>query len=138
MSVSLQPHGLQYARLPCPSFISLSLLKLISIDSVMQSNHPILCNPLLLLPSIFPSYKVFFQYFCIRWPKYWSFSFNTSPSNEYPRLILIKTDWFDLLAVQGTLQESSPTPQFENINSWPLSLLYDPTLTSVHDYWENQ
>ena len=74
---------------------SWSLLKLMSIESVMSSNHLILCRPLLLLPSIFPS---------IRWPKYWSFSFNTSPSNEYSGLISFRMDWLDLLAVQGTLK----------------------------------
>ena len=87
--------------------ISLSLLKLMSIELVMPSNHLILCCPLLLLPSIFPSIKVFFSNelaLCIRWPKYWSFSFSISPSNEYSGLISFRMDWFDLLAVQGTLK----------------------------------
>ena len=77
-----------------------------SIESVMPSNHLILCRPLLLLPSIFPSIRVFSSesLFCIRWPKYWSFSFNISPSNEYPGQISFRVDWFDLLAVQGTLK----------------------------------
>ena len=85
---------------------SWSLLKLISIESVMPSNHLILCHPLLLLPSIFPSIWVFSNesVLCIRWPKYWSFIFNISPSNEYSGLISFKMDWFDLLAVQGTLK----------------------------------
>ena len=93
---------------------SRSLLKLMSIKSVMPSNHVILCHPLLLLPSIFPSIRVFSSesVLCIRWPKYWSFSFSISPSNEYPGLISFRIDGFDLLAVQGTL-ESSPAPQFE-------------------------
>ena len=84
---------------------SQSLLKLMSIESVMPSNHLILCHPLLLLPSIFPSIQVFSNelVLCIRWPKYWSFSFSTSPSNEYSGLISFRTDWLDLLAVQGTL-----------------------------------
>ena len=73
---------------------------------------------------------------CIRWPKYWSFSFTISPSNEYSRLISFRMDWLDLLAVQGTL-ESSPTPQFKSINSSALSFLYSPPLTSIHDYWKN-
>ena len=80
--------------------ISQSLLKLMSIESVMPSNHLILCCPLLLLPSVFPNESVLH----IRWPKYWSFSFNVSPSNEYSRLISFRMDWFDLLAVQGTLK----------------------------------
>ena len=83
-----------------------SLLKLMSIESVMPSNHLILCGPLLLLPSILPSIKVFFNesVLHIRWPKYWSFSFNISPSNDYPGLISFRMDWFDLLVVQGTLK----------------------------------
>ena len=82
-----------------------SLLKLMSIESVMPSNHLILCHPLLLLPSIFPSIRVFSNQsvLCIRWPKYWSSSFSISPSNEYSGLISFKMDWLDLLAVQGTL-----------------------------------
>ena len=84
---------------------SRSLLKLISIESVMPSNHLILCHPLLLLPLIFPNIRVFSNesVLCIRWPKYWSFSFNISPSNEYSGLISFRMDWLDLLAVQGTL-----------------------------------
>ena len=104
MSDSLQPHELQHARLPCPSLIALSLLKLMSIDSVMLSNHLILCHPLLLLLSIFPSIRVFPNKFSlyIRWSKCWSFSI--SPFNEFSRLISLRIDWFDLLAVQGTLK----------------------------------
>ena len=85
---------------------SQSLLKLKSIESVMQSNHLILCCPLLLLPSIFPSIRVFSNesVLHIRWPKYWSFSFNVSPSSEHPGLISFRMDWLDLLAVQGTLK----------------------------------
>ena len=104
----------------------------------MPSSYLILCRPLLLLPSIFPSIMV-----CsnglplrIRWPKHWSFSFSIRPSSEYSGLISFRTDWFDLLAVQGTLK-SSPAPQFESINSSAFSLLYGPTLTSVHDQWKN-
>ena len=107
--------------------ISGSLLKLMSVESVMPSNHLILYHPLLLLPSIFPSIRVFSNELAlhIRWPKYWSFSFSISPSNEYSGLIPIKTDWFDLLAVQWT-QESLPTPQLKSINPVVLSLLYGP------------
>ena len=97
---------------------SLSLLKLRSIKSVMPSNHLILCPPLLLLPSVFPSIRVFYNesVLRIRWPKYWSFSFSISPSNEYSGMISSRMDWLDLLAVKGT-QESSPTPQFKSICS---------------------
>ena len=86
--------------------LSQSLLKLMSIESVMPSNHLILCHPLLLLPSIFPSIRVFSNESSlhIKWPKYWSFSFNISPSNEYSGLISFRMDWLDLLAVQGTLK----------------------------------
>ena len=85
---------------------SRSLLKLMSIESMMPSNHLILCHPLLLLPSIFPSIRVFSNksVLRIRWPKYWSFSFSISPSNEYSGLISFRMDWLDLLAVQGTLK----------------------------------
>ena len=85
---------------------SRSLLKLMSIESVMPSNHLILCHSLFLLPSIFPSMRVFSNesVLCIRWPKYWHFSINTSPSNEYSGLISFRMDWLDLLAVQGTLK----------------------------------
>ena len=87
-------------------FRSWSLLKLMSIESVMPSNHLVLCRPLLLPPSIFPSIRVFPKEsdFCIRWRKCWSFSFNVSPSNEYSGLLSLRIDWFDLLAVQGTLK----------------------------------
>ena len=85
---------------------SQSLLKLMPIESVIPSNHLILCHPLLLPPSIFPSIRIFSNKsaLCIRWPKYWSFSFNISPSNELPGLISFRMDWLDLLAVQGTLK----------------------------------
>ena len=118
--------------------ISRSLLKLMSIALVMPSHHLLLCRPLVLLPSIFPSSRGFSNELVlhIRWPKYWSFSFSISPSNEYSGLISFSMDWFDLLAVQGT-QESSPTPQFKSINSSALSFLHSPTLTSIHDHWKN-
>ena len=119
--------------------ISWSLLKLMFIESVMPSNHLIVCYPLL-LPLIFPSIRVFSNESAlrIRWPKYWSFSFsfNISSSNEYSGLISFKIDWFYLLAVQGT-QDSSPIPQFKSISSFALSLLCGLTLTSIHDYWKN-
>ena len=110
-------------------------LKLKCIESVMPSNHLILCHALLLTPSIFSSIRVFSveSALLIRWPKYWSFSFSISPSNHYLGLISFKMDQLYLLADQ----ESSPTPQFKSINSSVLSFLYSPTLTSIHDYWKN-
>ena len=117
---------------------SWSLFRLMSVKLVTPSNHLILCHPLLFLLLIFPSIRVFSNksVLHIRWPKYWSFSFSISPSNEYSGLISFRIDWFDLLANQGT-QESSPTPQFKSINSSALSFLYGPTLTSIHDNWKN-
>ena len=114
---------------------SRSLLKLMSIESVMPSNHLIFCRPLLLPLSILSSIGDFSKksVLHIRWPKYWSFSFSISPSNEYSGLISFKIDWLDLFTVQGTLKKSSLTPQFKSINSSALSLLYSPTLTSIHD-----
>ena len=114
---------------------SLSLLKFMSTESVMLFNHLTLGHSLLLLSSIFPSIRVFFNesVFYIRWPKYWSFSI--SPSDEYSGLISFRIDWFYLLEVQGTVK-SSPAPQFKSINSSVLSLLYGPTLTSIHDHWK--
>ena len=119
--------------------ISWNLLKLISIESVMPSNYLVLCCPLLVLPSIFLRIRVFSNKsaVCIRWPKYWSFSFNISPSSEHPGLISFRMDWLDLLAVRDS-QESSPTPQFKSISSSVLSFLHGPTLTSLHDYWKKQ
>ena len=86
--------------------VSRSLLKLMSIESMMPSNHLILCHPHLLLPSVFPSIRVFYNELAlhVNWPKYWSFSFNISPSNEYSGMISFRMDWLDLLAVQGTLK----------------------------------
>ena len=118
--------------------LSWSLLKLMSIELVMPSNHLILCCPLLLLPLIFPSIKVFSNELAlhIRWPKDWSFSFSISPSSEYSGLISYRISWFDLLEVQVTL-ESSPAPQFKSISSLVLSLLCGPVLMCMHDYWKN-
>ena len=118
---------------------SQSLLTLMSIGLVMPSNHLILCHPLLFLPSIFPSIRVFSNEsaLSIRRLKDWSFSFNSSPASEYSGLISCRMDWLDFLAIQGTIQESSPTPQFKSINSSVLSFLYRPTLTSIHDHWKN-
>ena len=116
---------------------SQSLLKLISVVSVMPSNHLILCHPLLLPPSVIPSIRVFSNesVLSIRWTKYWSFSFNISPSNEYSGLISFRMDWLHLLAVQGTfkslLQHHSPRASILHRSA------LSPTLTSIHDYWKN-
>ena len=108
MSDSLRPHELQHDRSPCPSQTPKvwSLPKLMSIESVMPSNHLILCHPLLLLPSTFSSIRAFSNESAlrIRWAKYWSFSFSISPYSEHPGLISFRMDWLDLLAVQWTLQ----------------------------------
>ena len=138
VSSSLQPHELgSQASLSITN--SQSPPKLMSIESVMPSNHLILCHPLLLLSSTFPNIRVFSNEsdLRIRWPKYWSCSFNISPSNEHPGMISFRMDWLDLLATPRDSQESSPTPQFKSINSSVLSFLYNPTLTSIHDHWKN-
>ena len=113
-----------------------SLLKLMSIKSVMPFNHLILCHQSF-LPSIFPNIRVFSNesLLRIRWPKYWSFSI--SPSNECAGLISFRIDWLDLLAVQGTLKSLLQQYSSKSVNSSVFSLLYGPTLTSIHDYWKN-
>ena len=112
--------------------------KPMSIELVMPSNHLILCHPLLLLPSIFPSIKVFPSESALRiwWPKYWSFSFNISPSNEHPGLISFRMDWLDLLAVQGTLKSLL---QHHSSKALLLrcSAFFIVQLTFIHDYWKN-
>ena len=117
---------------------SWSSLKLMSIKSVMPCSHLILCHPLLLLPPIPPSIRVFSNESTLhmRWPKYCSFSFSIILSKEIPGLISFRMDWLDILAVQGTLK-SPPTPQFKSINSLTLSFLYSPNITSIPDYWKN-
>ena len=118
---------------------SQSLLKLISIELMMPSNHLILCCCLFLPTSNIPSNRVFSNesVLCIRWPKYWSFNFSISTSNEYTGF----RDWLDGLVgspcCPRNSQESSPTPSFKSINTSALSFLYSPTLTSIHDYWKN-
>ena len=118
---------------------SWSLLKLMSIESVMPSNHLILCNPLLLLPSIFPSIKVFSNESAlhIRWPKHWSFSFNISSSNEHLGLISWSNWLVGSICSPRDSQESYPILQFKSTNSSVLSFLYSPTLTSIHNHWKN-
>ena len=112
---------------------SQSLLKLMSIELVMPSNHPILCHPLFLLPSIFPSIRVFSNEsaLCIRWPKYWSFSFNISPSNEHSGLISFRMDWLDLLVVRGTLK-SLPQPNSSKASILQCSAFF--TVQLSHPY----
>ena len=139
MSSSLQPHRLPNARLPCPSPTSGAYSNSCpSSRWCHPTNHLILCRPLLLLPSVFPSIRVFSKesVLHIRWPKYWSFSFSISPSSKYSGLIPFRMDWLDPLVVQRILN-SSPTPQFKSINSSAFSFLHCPTLTSMHDYWKN-
>ena len=140
MSDSLQPRGMQHARLPRPSSAPGTCSKLMSIKSVMPFNHLILCSSLLLLSSVFLSIRVFSNesVLHIRWPKYWSFSFSISPSNEHLGLISFRIDWFGSPCSPRDSQESSPTPQLKNINSSALSFLYAPTFTSIHDYWKNR
>ena len=135
VSYFLQPHGLQHARPPCPSWNFQSLPKLMS-KVVMPSNHLILCRTTLLLCSIFPSIKVFSNESALhfRWPKYWSFSFNISPSNEHSGLISFRK--VGCPCSPRDSQKSSPT-QFKSISSSALSFLYSPTLISIHDYWKN-
>ena len=125
MSDSLRPHGLQACQATLSITNSWSLLKLMSIESVMPSNHLILCRPLLLLPSIFPSVRVFSNesVLHIRWPKYWSFSFSNSCSKEYSGLISFRMDWLDLLAVQGTLK-SLPQPHRSKASILQLSAFF--------------
>ena len=138
MSDSLRPHESHAAHQASLSItISRSSLKLMPIESVMPSNHLILGRPLLLLPPIPPSIRVFSNESALlrRWPKYWSFSCSIIPSKEHPGLISFRMDWLDLLAVQGTLK--SLLQQFKSINSLALSFLHSPTLTSLHDHRKN-
>ena len=116
----------------------LEFTQLMSIESVMPSNHLILCRPVLLLPSIFPSIRVFSNEsaLCIRWPKYWSFSFKINPSDEHPGLISFRMDsWISLQSKGLSRVFSNNTVQ--SINTSVLSFLHSPTLTSIHDHWKN-
>ena len=133
-----QPHEPQDARLPCP-------LPTPRVHPnpcpFSQWCHATISSSVIPFSSHFQSFLAsrsfqMSQFFCITWPKYWSFSFSISPSNEYSGLIFFRLDWLDLLAVQGTLK-TPPTPQFKHINSLAFSLLYSPTLTSIRDYWKN-
>ena len=135
MSDPLQPHELQHAKLPCPS-PSPELAQTHFQWVGVPSNRLVFCHPLLFLPSIFPSIRVFSNesVFCIRWPKYWSFSFSISPSNEYSGLISFSMDWLDLLAVQRTLESllqhhSSKASILQRSASFIVQLLY-PYMTT--------
>ena len=123
MSDCLQPHGIQHARLLFT--MSWSSLKLMSVESVMPANDHILCHPLLLLPSIFPSIRVFSSESAlhIRWPKYWSFNFSISPSKEYSGLISFRIDWFDIFAVQVTLKSLLQHHTLKTSVIWSLAFL---------------
>ena len=115
-----------------------SSLKLMSTESVMPPNHLILCHPLLLVPSIFPSIRVFSieSVLCIRWPKYRNFSFSVGASNDYSGLISFQIDWFDLVAVQGTLKSLLQHHSSKASISSALSFIYSLSLTYIHDYWK--
>ena len=132
----LQHNGLQQARLPCHVTSSQSLLKLMSIESVMPSNHLILCRPLPLLPPISPSIKVFSSEsdLRMRWPKYWSFSFSISPFHKYSGLMSFRIDWFDLLAVQGTLKSLLQHHSSKASTLWHSALR--PKFQSLATWWE--
>ena len=137
VSNSLWPHWTAAHQASLFITKSWSLPKLLSIDSRLPSNHLILCRPLLLLPSIFPSIRVFSDesVLCIRWPKYWSFSFSISPSNGHSGLISL--GWTGRISLQSKgLSKVFSTPQFKSINSLVLSFLYSPTLTSIPDHWK--
>ena len=117
--------------------ISQSMLKFISTESMIPSNHLILCHPLLFLPSIFPNIRVFSnESVRIRWPKYWSFIFSICPSNEHPGLIPFRMDWLDFLAVQRTLKSLLPHHSSKASILW-CSAFFVIQLTSIHDYWKN-
>ena len=138
MSDSLRPHELQHTRPPCPS-----PTPRVYSNPCPSSRwcHPAISSsvvPFSSCPQSLPAIRVFSNESTLRmrWPKYWSFSFGISPSNEHPWLISFRMDWLDLLEVQGTL-ESSPTPQFKSTHSSMISFLYSSTLTSIHDHWKN-
>ena len=132
--LTLRPLVLQHARLPCPSPSPGTCSN--SCPSSWWC-HPTISSSVVPFSSHLQSFPASGSALCIRWPKYWSFSFNISPSNEHSGLISFRMDWFDLLAVQGTPKRLLPTAQFKSINSSVVSFLYSPTLISVNDYWKN-
>ena len=137
VSNSLWPYGLQHTSLLSFTF-SWSLLKLMSIETVMLSNHLIFCHPLSPFAFSLSQHQGLFQFVSSlhQVAKVWELQLQPQSSNDYSGLIFFMIDWFDLRAVQG-IQEPSPAPQFKNINSSVLSFLYGPTLISIHDYWKN-
>ena len=139
MSHSLRPHEPAACQASLSITNSRCLLKIMSIKSVMPSNHLILCRPLLPPSSIFPSIRVFSNEsaLSIRWPKYWSFSFNISPFNEYSGPISFRMDWLDLLAVQGTLKSLLKHHSSKASILQCSAFFYSPTLTSIHYHWKN-
>ena len=140
MSDSLRPPWTAARQASLSITNSQSLLKLMSIKSVMLSNHLILCFPLLLLPSIFPSIRVFSNESAhrIRWPDYWSFSFSISPSNEYSGLISLRMGWLDLLAVQGTLKSLLQHHSSKASILWRSAFfIVQLSHLCIHDYWKN-
>ena len=139
MSDPVRPHGQLHTGLPgelSPGVCSNSR----PLSQLMPSNHLTLGCPLLLLPSVFPSIRVFSSESALRikWPQYWSLNFSISLFSEYSGLISLRIDWFDLLAVQGTLKSLLQLQGSKTISSLVLSLLYGPALISVHDYWKNR
>ena len=138
MSNSLQPYESQHARPPCPSPTPGVLPKLTFTELVMPSNHLMLCCPLLLLSPILPSIRVFpnESNLHMRWPKYLSFSFSISPSNEHPGLSSFRMDWLDLLVVQGTLK-SLLQHHSSKASILPFSAFFTVQLSSIYDHWEN-
>ena len=139
VSNSLWPHELQHARPPYPSQTPGLYSNSCPSSQWCHPNHLILCHPLLLLPPIPPSIRVFSNEstLCMRWPKHWSFSFSISPSNEQPRTDLLQDGLVGSPCSPRGSQESSPTPQFKSINVSALSFLHSPTLTCIHDHWKN-
>ena len=134
MSNSLWPLGLKHVRIPCSSLSPRVCSNSCSLSQWCHSTVFSSVAPFSSCPQSFPASGSFpVSQLCIRWPKYWRFSFSNSSSNEYSGLISFRINWFDLVAAHGNLK-SSPTPQFESINSLALSLLYGPALTSIHDY----
>ena len=139
VSDSLQLHGLQHSRLPCPSPSPGACSNSCPSSQWCHPTISSLCWPLLLLPSIFPSIRVFSNEpaLPIRWPKYWSLSFSNSPSNEYFKLVSSNINWFDLLAVQGMLKSLLQDHSSKASTLKRSAFFISPALTSIHDYWEN-
>ena len=139
MSDSLQPHGLQHSRPPCHLPSPRACSNSCPLSQWCHPNHLVLCHPLLLVPSTFPSIRVFSNELalCIRWPKYWSFTFSISPSNEYSGLLSFRMDWFDFCAVQGTLKSLLQHHSLKASILWWSAFFTVQLCSSIHDYWKN-